>query len=270
MGSDRRRISTGGLTFGVIESPRPAGSLAPVVVLVHGIGMSHRYLSRLHDVLARSTRVVSIDLPGFAGLPQPREAADVRRLGRALADVIATLNEERIVLVGHSLGAQWVVEAALHRPHAVSAVVAIGPVADERHRTMPSQAVALALDTLGETPFINAIVFTDYLRCGIPWYLTQLRHMLDYPMEKRVRRLSVPFLVLRGGDDPIAGRGWCRRLRDAARVARFVEIPGHHHVVQQSAPLAVADAILFHTASTWPDAAQVHARSESKATPSIR
>ncbi len=241
-----------------------------MIVLVHGIGMSHRYLSRLHDVLAASTRVVSVDLPGFGGLPKPPRDIDVMEMGRALADVVATLEERRVVLVGHSMGAQWVVEAAAHRPEPITAVVLIGPVADERHRTLMAQARGLAVDTFGETPAINTIVLTDYLRCGIPWYLRQLRHMLSYPTEKRLRRLTVPVLVMRGGSDPVAGRDWCRRLRDAARVSRFVEIPGQHHVAQQSAPRAVADAILFHVAGAWPDAAQMHARTETEGVSSIR
>lgn len=260
MTSERRRIDIAGLCFGLIESARPAGSTGPLMVLVHGIGMSHRYLSRLHAVLAQSTRVVSVDLPGFAGLPKPRPdaAVDVMSMGRALADVVASLGESRVVLVGHSMGAQWAIEAALHRPDAVSAVVLIGAVADEEHRSLPAQASGLALDTFGESPAINTVVFTDYLRCGVPWYLRQVRHMLAYPTEKRVRGLSAPVLVMRGGRDPISGREWCRRLRDSARVSRLVEIPGHHHVVQQSAPRAVADSILFHTWSSWPDAARMH------------
>ncbi|KJQ54794.1 alpha/beta fold hydrolase [Microbacterium sp. SA39] len=272
MSSERRRIDISGLAFGLIESPRPPGSTRPLMVLVHGIGMSHRYLSRLHAVLAESTRVVSIDLPGFAGLPKPPADAevDVMSLGRALADAVATLGESRAVLIGHSMGAQWVVEAALHRPDAVSAVVMIGPVADERHRSLPAQASGLAMDTFGESPSINTVVFTDYLRCGVPWYLRQVRHMLAYPTEKRVRGLTVPVLVMRGGRDPIAGRDWCRRLRDSARVSRLVEIPHHHHVVQQSAPRAVANSILFHTKGAWPDAAQMHARTEAEGASSIR
>lgn len=265
-----RRIDTAGLEFRLLESPRPAGSAAPTIVLVHGIGMSHRYLSRLHDELARSTRVVSVDLPGFAGLPKPQRDVDIVAMGEALGAVVAGLGEERVVLVGHSMGAQWVIEAALQRPESVSAVVVIGPVADERQRTLTAQARGLAVDTFGETPLINTIVFTDYLRCGIPWYLRQVRHMLAYPTEKRIHGLTVPVLVIRGGSDPIAGREWCRRLRDSARVSRLVEIPGHHHVTQHSAPRSVADAIRFHTSEQWPDAAQMHARAVTRSRSSIR
>ncbi|WP_382307233.1 alpha/beta fold hydrolase [Herbiconiux sp. UC225_62] len=212
-------------------------------VLVHGIGTSHRYLSRLHDEFARTGPVHSIDLPGFGGLPKPPEAPSVPEMAAALADVLDGLGLRRPVLVGHSMGAQWVVELAATRADLASAVVAIGPVADDRHRTLTAQSVALGIDILGEPPVVNAVVFLDYLRCGPAWFLRESGPMLSYPIDERVADLTVPLLVVRGGNDPIAGTAWCRRLRDAAPRGSLAVVPGHRHVVQFTAPRAVASAI---------------------------
>lgn len=238
------RVDIDGLAFRVIAT---RGGIGRPVVLVHGIGVSHRYLARLHDVLAENRTVYSIDLPGFGGLPKPTTDVDVTAMASALGKVVESLDTGEVVLVGHSMGSQWVVELGVRRPELMSFVVAMGPVADEAHRTMLAQTVALARDTLGEPPQVNAIVFSDYLRCGVPWYLTQLRHMLSYPLEDRVSSLSRPLLLIRGGSDPIAGLEWCRRLRDRAAQAELVIIPGQHHVAQHSRPRAVADAIVAHT-----------------------
>jgi pimeloyl-ACP methyl ester carboxylesterase len=235
-----------GLSFRVLESSETGGAQHPAVVLVHGIGVSHRYLARLHDVLARSRRVVSIDLPGFGGLPKPERDLDVPAMAGALATVVESLGVGAVVLVGHSMGSQWVVELGVQRPDLVTDVVVMGPVTDARHRTVLAQTLALSIDPLGESPAINAIVFTDYLRCGPRWYLTQLRHMLAYPIEHRVSLLACPLLIVRGAHDPIAGLEWCRLLRERAGEAAVVLIPRGHHVVQHSAPRAVASAILAH------------------------
>jgi pimeloyl-ACP methyl ester carboxylesterase len=243
---DEWRVDEGGLAFRVLLSSPTVVGLRPAIVLIHGIGMSHRYLSRLHDVLAQDRAVYSIDLPGFGGLPKPRTDVSVTAMASALGGVIESLNAGPVVLVGHSMGSQWVVEVGAHRPEQVTDVVVIGPVADAEHRSLASQLIALARDSFGETPAINAIVLTDYLRCGVPWYLAQVRHMLTYRIEDRVSVLSMPLLVIRGSRDPIAGLEWCRRLRDSALRARLVLIPGHHHVAQHSAPKAVAAAILAH------------------------
>jgi pimeloyl-ACP methyl ester carboxylesterase len=213
------------------------------VVLIHGIGMSHRYFVRLRDELARTRDVHSIDLPGFGRFGRPKEPFGQERMARALADVLDRLNVLRAVLVGHSMGAQWVVELTRQRPDLAASVVLIGPVADDERRTLRAQAAALALDTLGEPPVVNAIVFADYLRCGMPWYLTQLRHMMAYPIEARVAELTAPVLVMRGGNDPVAGLEWCRRLRDHARDGSLVVVPGRRHVVQFAGARAVASGI---------------------------
>jgi pimeloyl-ACP methyl ester carboxylesterase len=237
------RVTVRGLTFRV-RSSAPRRSGAVTYVLIHGIGVSHRYLARLHRELARQGTVHSIDLPGFGGLPKPSRQIDIADMSSHLAIVLERLGVGAAVLVGHSMGAQWVIELALQRPASFGHVVVIGPVSDERHRTVLSHSVALAVDTLGEPLDGNMLVFSDYLRCGPGWYVSQLREMLSYPIEDRAALLGCPLLIIRGGSDPIAGLAWARRLRDGARRASLVVVPGHRHLVQHTAPRAVAHAIL--------------------------
>ena len=241
----RPAVGRGDLQYRVRLS-EAAGTDEPAIVLIHGIGVSHRYFSRLYRHLARTRTVACIDLPGFGGVSKPGSDPDIVAMAAGIGEVIDALGLDRVVLVGQSMGSQWAVETALQRPELVSLAVAIGPVADVAHRTALDQMRALALDTLGEPPWINAVVLVEYVLCGIPWYLTQLRHMLRYPLEDKVADLPMPLLVIQGSADPIAGLRWCRLLRDSARSANLAIVPGHHHLVQQSAPRAVASAICAH------------------------
>ncbi|MCM3695621.1 alpha/beta fold hydrolase [Microbacterium oleivorans] len=245
--SSTREVAIGDLHFRVIRSPRV--DAARTYLLVHGIGMSHRYLRRLHTSLAPDHDVLSIDLPGFGGLPKPVEQLDVPAMAAAIAALLDRLDLAPIVAVGHSMGSQWVIELAVQRPDLVSHVVVMGPVVDDRHRTPGAQARALAIDVFRESPRANGMVFSDYLRCGIRWYLRQLRHMLAYRTEDRARLLTRPLLVVRGSRDPVAGAEWCRRLAEAAPDAALLEIPGSPHVVQDTAPRIVADAIVAFSGS---------------------
>lgn len=244
-----RLIERGGHVFRVLASRPPvpadadAHADAHAYVLVHGIGISHRLFSRLHAVLSRRHTVYSLDLPGFGGLPKPADSPDVAAMAAGIAHVLDVLGARDVVAVGDSMGTQWVVELGAQRPDLVSHVVAIGPVVDERRRTALAQALALGVDTLRETPSANMRVLTEYLRCGARWYLRQLPHMLGYPIERRAADLQRPRLVMRGGRDPIAGREWSRRVAACAPCSRVVEVPGHPHLVQHTAPRAVASAI---------------------------
>ncbi|MFC8041068.1 alpha/beta fold hydrolase [Paenarthrobacter sp. NPDC057355] len=220
----------------------PEGS--PAYVLIHGIGVSHRYLARLHAVLAAGAPTYSLDLPGFAGTPRPERQLQVEDYGAFIAEALASRGVDSYILVGHSMGVQFAIEAALHRPANARHVVLMGPVVDSRHKNVMRQSIALTLDgILRESPSSNWIVFTDYLRCGPRWYFTELPVMMKYPTEERLSRIQAPVLILRGSRDQVAGPEWSLRLSRAVAQGRLVEIPGVGHVAQHMRPKAVADAI---------------------------
>ena len=121
----------------------------------------------------------------------------------------------------------------------------MGPVVDSKRRSVLQQALALGRDSLFfESPSSNALVFTDYFRCGPSWYLKNLRVMMDYPTEERIASVAAPVLVLRGANDPVASADWCRRLAARAARGRLVEIQGTGHVLQHNRAAEVAGAIL--------------------------
>ncbi len=216
---------------------------APIYVLLHGIGMSHRYHARLHAQLATDAEVHSIDLPGFAGLPKPGRNPGIRDVSEALGLVLDLLDVRAAVVVGHSMGAQWAVELGVRRPDLVGGVVAFGPVTDRARRGPLTQAALLARDSALEPPRLNGIVVTDYARCGPAWYVRQARHMLSYPIEDRVAMLTVPLLVVRGGTDPIARQAWAELLAARAVDGEVAVIPGHRHLAHFTAPAASAERI---------------------------
>ncbi len=161
-------------------------------MLLHGIGVSHRYFARLHRELAsgrqaRDAVVYSFDLPGFGGTPRPGSQVSVGEYAAFVAAVLADAGVQSCVVVGHSMGAQFAVELALQEPGLVSRVVLMGPVVDPARRSAAWHALALTRDALfSETPATNVVVFGDYFRTGLRWYLTQLPVMLGYPLETRV------------------------------------------------------------------------------------
>lgn len=228
----------------MIERSADGGDDGPTIVLVHGIGMSHRYFRRLSDALPTGARVLSVDMPGHGGLSRPHRDLDVREVGALLATLLRRAGIVDATLVGHSMGAQWVVEAAHASPELAGQIVLLGPVVDSRHRSIGAQARALVLDMCGETPVGNLVVLGDYLRCGIRWYAAQARHMVAYRLGERVSALAQPVVVVRGSADPVAGRSWCRSLAEAATHGSLHEIPGQRHNAHHSAPAAVSSVIV--------------------------
>ncbi|GAA2854905.1 alpha/beta fold hydrolase [Paenarthrobacter ilicis] len=222
----------------------PESTEGPAYVLIHGIGVSHRYMARLHAGLAASAPTFSLDLPGFGGTPKPGHQLQVEDYGAFIAEALAARGIDSYILVGHSMGAQFAIEAALHAPERVQRLVLMGPVVDSRHKNVFQQSLALTLDgLLRESASSNWIVVSDYFRCGPRWYLTEVPVMMQYPTEKRLAGVTAPVLVLRGSRDQVAGPEWSLRLSRCVAYGRLVEISGVGHVAQHMRPKAVADAI---------------------------
>ncbi|MCU1530673.1 MAG: alpha/beta hydrolase [Arthrobacter sp.] len=219
-------------------------SAGPVFVLLHGIGLSHRYYRRLQTLLAGRGDTHSIDLPGFGAAAKPDRQMSVTEYAAVIASTLETLGTGPVVIVGHSMGAQFAAELAVLRPDLVSHVVLIGPVVDSARRSVLRQTLALGLDSIMESPSGNAMVFTDYVRSGLRWYLTELPVMMSYDLEARLSKVIHPVLVVRGSRDPVATRSWCLRLTAVAPNGRFVEVPGKPHIVQHGAAARTAAGIL--------------------------
>ena len=214
-------------------------------VLVHGIGMGHRYLAPLAEALAGSGGVHVLELPGFGSTPTPDEPLTIEQLAAVVVAYVRGTGMPRPVLVGHSMGAQAVVEAALQGPDVVGPVVAVGGVVDPAARSAGTQAVRLVADLFRETPSAVGVLLREWARTGPRRYLETVPPMLDYPTEEAAVRLTVPLLVVRGDRDPVAPHGWADQLARLAPDGRLVEVPGAH-AVMFTRPDAVAREIVRH------------------------
>ncbi|MEU4558336.1 alpha/beta hydrolase [Actinoplanes sp. NPDC023936] len=75
------------------------------MILIPGLGASRRFFDPLVDDLARDHRVITVDLPGHGDRPAPERVPDLHECAAELRRVIDGLGEERVSLVGWSLGA---------------------------------------------------------------------------------------------------------------------------------------------------------------------
>ncbi len=124
----------------------------PPMILVHGLGCNHEFLSPQTDFFSGSYRVVSVDLRGHGRSAAPQQDYTMT----AYADDVAWLsNELRLVkpiLVGHSMGGNVVLQFAKLYPDVAASAVLIDTV------LFPSQAFLDALH-----PLVEALQGPDYL-----------------------------------------------------------------------------------------------------------
>ena len=227
---------------------REATSGGPIFVLVHGLGVSSRYFQPAAAELARHGQVYLVDLPGHGASPKPSPARHVSIADHAavLGGLIAETGAPRVVLVGHSMGAQVVARLAIDHPDVVDRVVLMAPTLDPALRT-PARAVGRLLrDGVREPPIANFIAVTDYLlRCGLRYGLQQLPNVLEDRPEDYLPMLTTPTLVIRGDRDPIVEHGWAAEVAGLVPGARLAEVRGPH-VIMFTDPVGVAREIAEH------------------------
>ncbi len=116
-------------TFYTLRGPHGA----PVVALIHGLGLNQDLWQPIADTFAPQFRVLTYDLHGHGQTPHPGPAPSLRTLARQLSDLLDHIGAPRAAIVGFSLGgmiarrfaqddpARTRALAVLHSPHRRSA-----------------------------------------------------------------------------------------------------------------------------------------------------
>jgi pimeloyl-ACP methyl ester carboxylesterase len=110
-------------TDGVAIRYESRGSGQPALVLVHGWSCDRRYWRGQVDHFAARGLVVTVDLAGHGESGFGRDAWTMPAFGDDVVAVIEQLGLERVVLAGHSMGGDVIVEAALRLPDRVVGLV---------------------------------------------------------------------------------------------------------------------------------------------------
>lgn len=216
----------------------------PVFVLVHGLGVSSRYFVPLSELLAVHGRVVLLDLPGFAGLPRPARAFSIPDFADVTRKALNLLAVADPVLVGHSMGAQVVVELAASQPAYSSAVVLVGPVVNPAERKLPLLALRFLQSAVKESGLNALVAASQYVACGPTWFRDTVPAVLAYPIEERIRRLRARVVLISGDGDHVSPPSWRRELATDLTSARTVTINGAAHgVVFDHAPLLAGEIL---------------------------
>ena len=229
--------SDGTTTSGSLSVPMGDGP-HPGVVLVHGVVNPARYLAgsglqREQAYFAQLGYVVlSLDLRSSAAAPTSAAALgvdlgstlDVINGIRALLSAdIASLDESRIGLLGHSLGGLLALNTIVAKPDLVDAAVAISPAS-----IVPSENVDYLTTLFGGTP---APIIQQY---GSPEDNPQFWR--DISPGTLVDRVEAPLLIVHGSADQITPLRWSQataaRWEDAGKSVELVVLDGEGHVFQ--------------------------------------
>jgi len=214
------------------------------VVLVHGLGVSGRYLLPTARALARDFRVIVVDLPGFGLSVRPSRPLRLPQLSGLLDRFCDDAGLGRVTLLGNSFGCQIITHLAAARPQRVERLVLSGPTVDASARDPVRQGWRLLRDGLREPPRLLRIIAVDYLRAGPTTVAVTAAEALRDRIEENARRVSAPALVVRGARDPLVPQAWAERLTASFPAGELRVVAGSAHAVHFTDPKAVAALVV--------------------------
>jgi pimeloyl-ACP methyl ester carboxylesterase len=106
------------------------GQGQPALVFVHGWAIDRRYWDAQVPVFARTRQVVTLDLAGHGQSGRGRQDWSVAAFGQDVRAVVEALSLEKVVLVGHSMSGNVILEAAKAMPARVVGLVPVDTLLD--------------------------------------------------------------------------------------------------------------------------------------------
>ena len=225
--------------YSVVSRP-PGRSSAPKIVLVHGLGLSQRYMMPLARELARDCHVYVPDQPGFGGSGHPERVPDMAGLADALAGWTRNTGLCNAVFVGNSQGCQIIAQLAVRHPELVTAAVLQGPTAPPGERTWFWQFVRWRENGRYNPPSLDPVTWGEYKKAGYWRVLRTFQHSLHDHIEDQLPHITAPTLIVYGECHPICSAKWARQLTALLPRGRYAEIPGVAHTLCYTAPAELA------------------------------
>jgi pimeloyl-ACP methyl ester carboxylesterase len=213
---------------------------APVIVLVHGSGLSGRYMIPTAHQLATDCRVYVPDLPGFGDSDKPAKVFDVPELADCLVAWMLAIELDRVALLGNSFGCQVIADLAARYPERVEAALLQGPTTPPEERSWFWQFIRWRQNQPYNPRSLGPITYEDYKKCGLRRMYGSFQSQLTDRIEDKATRIQAPVLVVRGANDPIANQRWCEEIAGLCPRGKLVLIPEVAHTLCYTAPVQLA------------------------------
>lgn len=237
------------------------------VLCVHGLTANCRCWDRMASAIAPAHRVMAVDLRGRGLSDKPETGYSIEHHARDIEAVIRHLGLERVVVMGHSLGAFIALCLAGMRPALVEKAVLVdgGGQLSQEQSAKVFEGIKLSLERLGKVfpsyenyvetlkkaPFFQS--WSEHLDAYFQYETEtvegggvrsrvdpkaieeEMTNMAGMQISRYYDRVACPVLILRATegmmspDDILLPEDVTRRMEKEIASARRVDIPGSNH-----------------------------------------
>jgi 3-oxoadipate enol-lactonase len=231
------------------------------LVLIHGFPLDHTSWDKAASLLESEFEIITPDLRGFGQSTTLETPYTVSDMADDLAGLLDSLEIEKTVIAGHSMGGYVALAFAKKYPQRVSGLglissqaVADAPDRKEgRYKTaaeVAEKGTVVVADAM--TPKLSADVKVQSIvravieKQGKSGVIGALQAMAE--REDSMSFLSLftfPLLLVHGDSDLLIPIERAREIKAALPSAKLVELPGAGHTPMMEFPEATADGLRF-------------------------
>ena len=219
-------------------------SVAPRLVLLHGLAVSHRYLMPRAARLADHQPTHVVEPPGSGLSSDPIKVLDVAEHADRVAAWLKTTRLLPVVVLGNSSGCQVAVDLAVRYPNCICGLILVGPTVDPAARTASRQILRWLRDTLQEDPLQLPILLRHVRDAGLRRVAGTLAPAVRDPMEGKLPLVTVPTLVTRGAEEPVVPMAWAQAASRLLPHGELAVVPASPHNANCSADDHLAPLVL--------------------------
>ena len=248
----------------------------PSILALHGFRGTHHGLEKIVVPLSDDYFVIVPDLPGFGDSPAFTDKPhSIENYARQIEKLAASLQLEKPILLGHSMGTIIAADIVTHTPGFTDRLILINPVAEtpSKLQLFPGYIYHYAAGKylpakLGEKILRNEFLFLvgsvtmtktrdKALRKEIHWnHKTYMQRFSDRTslmvafaasnttaVSDYIQHITIPTLLIAGKKDMIAPIKGQRRLAAEREHVQLVELDNVGHIVHYEKPKEAVQAI---------------------------
>ena len=95
------------------------------LLFLHGWGINSGYWNNQINYFSKRYRTIAVDLPGFGKSKSTRKNYTVEKYGNDVIDIISKLELQNVILIGHSMSGDIILEAALTNNKQIAGVIGV-------------------------------------------------------------------------------------------------------------------------------------------------
>lgn len=201
------------------------GEADTTLLFVHGWCIDQSYWAEQVAAFCPRYQVITVNLPGFHGDTVEREAVSIAAYSQDIQALIDQLKLDQVVLIGHSMGGDIILETALNRTEQVIALVGVDNFKDAGFPLDEETQAAIAgfMEAL-QADYVNVVsayadqylfhpstdstirdrVLTDYLSVNEEVAIHSLKSLFEYSSREipHLKQLQKPVFLINSDATP--------------------------------------------------------------------